>query len=90
MELDTRTKNLIAVGAAAAANCLPCLEFTLSRAAEDGAAPWEMAAAVETGKMVRAGAAGRLDSLAQSLLAEYAGLTAPGQSPCGCSCGRPE
>ena len=87
MELDLRTRNLIAVGAAAAANCLPCLEFTLGRAAEDGAAPWELAAAVDTAKAVRAGAAGKLDALAESLLADYAGLAEPRPAAAGgCSC----
>ncbi len=86
MELDARMNNLIAIGAAVAANCQPCLEFALNKAAEDGAAPWEMAAALNRGRMVRAGAAGQLDALAEKLLAEYEGIARPAGSIDACPC----
>lgn len=86
MTLDERTAMLIAVGASVAANCHPCLEINVERAREHGVDPREIADAVEVGRMVRKGAAAKLDRLAASLNG-----TAPATAPdddCGCGCNR--
>ena len=84
MSLDHRIKALVAVGAAVSANCQPCLESTLALALESGAEPPEIAAAIEVGKMIRRGAASKMDSFVTSL-----NLTEPvpaGPTPSGCGC----
>ncbi len=59
--LDEKTKELIAVGAAITANCQPCLDYHAGKARELGAADAEILTAIEVGKQVRAGAAGKMD-----------------------------
>ncbi|MHB1034763.1 MAG: carboxymuconolactone decarboxylase family protein [Pirellulales bacterium] len=83
--IDERTKELIAVGASIAANCQPCLEYHTAKAREGGAAEQEIAQAVEVGKLVRTGAASKMDRFASSL-AQAARPTAPASDKdCGCS-----
>ena len=55
------------VGAAIAANCQPCLQSTTTMALESGADEQEIAEAIEVGKMVRQGAASKMDRFATSL-----------------------
>jgi AhpD family alkylhydroperoxidase len=50
MELDSRIKALIAVGASITANCQPCLKSTVAMALECGASEQEIAEAIEIGK----------------------------------------
>ena len=81
MPLDNHIKALIAVGAAVSANCQPCLQSTLALAQESGAEVGEIAEAIEVGKMIRRGAASKMDKFAASLnLAE----PAPAEVGCGC------
>ena len=61
MKLDIRTIRLIAVGASIAANCQPCLEINSTKALENGADEQEIIEAIEIGKMVRTGAATKMD-----------------------------
>lgn len=65
--MDERTKELIAVGAAVTANCLPCLEYHVGKAREVGAAGDEIREAIEMGRTVRKGAAAKLDRLSATL-----------------------
>ena len=81
MTLDSRIRELIAVGTAVGANCHSCLEHHVGKARELGIPDEEIADAVETGKSVRRGAHGRMDKLARDLLATE-GASAP--SRCGC------
>jgi AhpD family alkylhydroperoxidase len=67
MALDDRIKELIAVGASVAANCMPCLRYHSRVALESGADAEEIAAAVGVGQMVRKGAASKVDKFAASL-----------------------
>lgn len=64
MKLDHRTLRLIAVGASVSANCQPCLQTNVTKALESGADEQEITEAIEVGKMVRQGAASKLDELA--------------------------
>ena len=67
MKLDERMMRLIAVGASIAANCQPCLQTNAAKALESGASEQEIAEAIWVGKMVRRGAASKMDEFAASL-----------------------
>jgi AhpD family alkylhydroperoxidase len=82
VKLDARTGRLIAVGASVTANCQPCLEINAARAAKHGADPGEIADAVEIGRMVRSGAAAKLDAFAAGLVSAPA--SSPAEAACGC------
>ena len=66
--LDTRTKELVAIGAAVTANCVPCLRFHLQKAREAEVEEAEIRDAINVGRMVRKGAAGKWDEEAAALL----------------------
>ena len=65
--LDEKVKGLIAVGASITANCQSCLEVRAAKARELGATDAEILAAIEVGKQIRAGAAGKMDHFASNL-----------------------
>lgn len=67
MKLDERMMRLIAVGASIAANCQPCLQTNAAKALESGANEGEIAEAIWVGKMVRRGAASKMDEFATSM-----------------------
>jgi len=67
MNLDERTKELIAVGASVSAHCQPCLEYHWAKALECGAAADEIAQAVDVGRQVGRGAAANMDKFAAAL-----------------------
>ena len=67
MKLDTQTTELIAIGASVTANCLSCLEYHVGKATESGVDTGAITQAIEVGKMVRRGAAGKMDKLVESL-----------------------
>lgn len=67
MTLDNRIKELIAVGASITANCQPCLQYHTSEAQKSGADEQDIMEAIEVGKMVRRGAAGKMDKFVASL-----------------------
>ena len=83
MKLDTRIKELIAVGASVTANCQPCLQFHVSKAREAGAAEDEIAVAVAVAKAVRKGAAAKMDDFAAGIGAATAEERTASQG-CGC------
>ena len=84
MKLDDRMMRLIAVGASIAANCQPCLEANLSRALDCGAGEQEIGEAIEIGKLVRQGAASKMDRFVQTLGNAWAASTSDKD---GCGCG---
>jgi len=55
--MDNKTKELIAIGAAVTANCVPCFKFHFAKAREEEANDDEIREAVRVGRMVRKGAA---------------------------------
>jgi AhpD family alkylhydroperoxidase len=85
MDLENRIKALVAVGASVTANCPPCLQSSLQLALTSGASELEIAAAVEVGKKVRAGAASRMDSFIPGLMDTTRTGENPGNMGCGCS-----
>ena len=68
--MDENTKELIAMGAAAAANCHPCMDHHLAKCDELGVDRADVAAAVKVGLMVNHGAEGRIRKHAHELLGE--------------------
>ena len=86
--MDTRMEELIAIGAAVTANCVPCLRHHLGKAREVGAEEPEIRAAVRVGRSVRKGAAGAWDKEAAALLepAEAAVPADQGENAKGCGC----
>jgi len=67
MVLDRKTTMLVAVGASVAANCQPCLKTSLAKAREGGAKEQEIDEALKVGKLVRQGAASKMDTFAAGL-----------------------
>ena len=65
--METKIKELIAIGASVTANCVPCLRVHLQQARKAGATPDEIQKAVGVGRMVRKGAAGKWDDEANAL-----------------------
>lgn len=82
MKLDNRIAELVAVGASITANCQPCLQYHVKKAFESGADEQEITDAVEIGRMVRKGAASKMDKFAASL--NHAVPTAAVEG-CGCA-----
>lgn len=89
MTFDARLTELIALGAATAANCVACLEHHAARAREIGLPAEEVEAALEVGRQVRQGAAGALDRAAARLgmTASHAAASAPASRAARGCCG---
>jgi AhpD family alkylhydroperoxidase len=85
MKLDNRTTELIAVGASVTANCLPCLEYHAGKAAECGVDEEEISQAAEVGRMVRRGAAVKMDKLIESLHRTAPSGASGSTAGCGCA-----
>jgi len=85
MKLDERTMRLIAVGASITANCQPCLQIHLTNAIDAGIDAQDIADAIEIGKMIRRGAASKMDKFAASL--NEAVPSSAGAAEGGCGCG---
>jgi AhpD family alkylhydroperoxidase len=82
MKLDEHYLRLIAIGASVACNCQPCLEVNLSRAKECGADEPEIAQAIWVGRMVRRGAATKMDEFIRNLIQPAPIPTT--EADCGC------
>jgi len=85
MKMDTRIKELIAVGASVTANCQPCLQYHVSKARESGADDEEIDVAIAVAKAVRKGAAAKMDSFAEGLGATTETAECGSGQACGCS-----
>ncbi len=83
--LDNRIKELIAVGASVTANCQPCLQYHVGQALAHEADEKEIMEALEVAKMVRKGAASKMDKFASTLNHSAAPETSPAVGECGCS-----
>ena len=66
--MDDRLKELIAIGAATTANCVPCLKFHYEKASKLGVTVEEAKEAIEVGRLVRRGAARTWDKEADRLV----------------------
>lgn len=65
---DDKMTELVAIGASVAANCHPCVKYHVNKAREIGARKEDIAEAISVGKMVRKGAAQKMDELASEIL----------------------
>ncbi len=70
--MDDRMRELVAMGAAAAANCHPCMDFHLAKCDELGIDREEVAGAVKVGLMVNHGAERAIRKKARELLGNAA------------------
>jgi len=68
--MDNKTKELVAMGAAAAANCHPCMDFHLAKCDELGIDRAEVTEAVKVGLMVNRGAENAIRKKTRELLGE--------------------
>ena len=84
MNLDNKTKELIAIGASVSANCQPCLEYHTGKAIECGVSTDEIQQAIETGKLVRRGAASKMDKFASELIGSSNIKQPATDADCGC------
>lgn len=66
--MEEKTRILIAVGACVTANCQPCLNTAVSQAKVVGVNENEIQEAVAIARMVRKGAAGKMDKFAVRLI----------------------
>ena len=69
--LDEKTKELIAIGASVSCNCHPCVNFHTDRAKELNIELELVRQAIKVGKMVRKGAARRMDELLDDISKEF-------------------
>jgi AhpD family alkylhydroperoxidase len=68
--MDERVKELVAMGAATAANCHPCMDHHLGKCDELGIPREEVTEAVKVGLMVNHGAERAIRKKARELLGE--------------------
>ena len=68
--MDEVAKELVAIGASAAANCHPCMDYHLAKCDELGISRQEVAEAVKVGLMVNHGAESAIRKKARELLGE--------------------
>jgi len=83
MKLDEKIKELIAVGASITANCQPCLQYHLSEARKSGADEQDIMEAIDVGKMVRRGAAAKMDKFAATISQAAASAVSTSSEGCG-------
>ena len=81
--METKTKMLIAVGAAFTANCQPCLRTVIKKALDNGADKKEIAEAIGVSRIVRKSAITQIDRFASGV-AEIE-LEGDSKSSCGCT-----
>ncbi|MBI4241692.1 MAG: carboxymuconolactone decarboxylase family protein [Candidatus Rokubacteria bacterium] len=79
--LDTKSEELIAIGAALAANCEPCLRYHVRRGAEAGCTQDEMRRAIHIAQGVKDTPARLLANLADRLLGSSPAQPGP-EGPC--------
>lgn len=84
--MDERTTELVAIGAAAAVNCHPCLRFHVDVATKSGLTPEEIEAAVEIGLLVNKGAAEATRGFSRTVLADLGQVPSAGLEAASC-CG---
>ncbi|HMK55009.1 MAG TPA: carboxymuconolactone decarboxylase family protein [Dissulfurispiraceae bacterium] len=84
--MNTRMKELIAIGASVTANCRPCLTYHVGKAREAAVTEEEIREAIAIAKLVRKGAMSKMDQFVPTVIeASEAAMTA---SDGGCGCGK--
>ena len=82
--MDNRIKELIAIGASITANCQPCLEYHVTKARENAAEEDEIKQAIAIGKIVRKGAAGKMDQHTSTMFGDTAATADAAEEGGGC------
>jgi AhpD family alkylhydroperoxidase len=81
--METKTKWLIAVGAAFTVNCQPCLKTVVKNALDSGAEKKEIVEAIGVAKVVRKNANTQLDRFVEGLFDME--VSENKESSCGCT-----
>ena len=68
--MDSRIKELIAIGASVTANCHPCLKYHVDKAKELGVDEQDLMVAIAVAKMVRKSVSSKTDRLVSALLTD--------------------
>lgn len=71
--IETKTMELIAIGASVAAKCQPCLTHHLAECRKAGATEAEIKAAVMIGRVVSKGGSDAMDKFTDSLIGKDLG-----------------
>lgn len=79
MTLDTKTKELVAVGSSIAANCQPCLKYHLKIAKDSGATEEEIKDAMEIARFVKKKSAIVMDEFAKGT---FSGIKKSSEESC--------
>lgn len=87
--MDSKTRILVGLGAATAANCIPCFKNYYEKARKDGISDEEVLEAVELGLQMKGGAHMDMRKSIQDTMAGIRAEGAPccrpdGTSTCGC------
>jgi AhpD family alkylhydroperoxidase len=88
--LDEKTRELIAIGAAVAGHCQPCLTYHVARAKELGVGADEIREAIGVGHMVEKGAMAAMRDFSKEVMGEPVSRSAvccTGKSEAGTKCG---
>jgi 4-carboxymuconolactone decarboxylase len=83
-ELDRREREFVALGAALASNCLPCIEYHIREAGKAGLTREQILEAVELADTVRQVPAQQVLGKAHALLEVTEGDRADSAPDCGC------
>lgn len=85
MKLNVRDYELVAIGAAVASNCVPCIEYHIPEARRAGLSDAEIQEAVQVAEKLKQVPAKKVLDAATALLAASKPEAAPGA--CGCAPG---
>jgi len=88
-ELDRKQREFVALGAALASNCIPCMEYHFAAAGKAGITPLQIKEAVDVADAVRKVPARQVLSTVRALLEDAAREPADVSTDCarGCDCG---
>ena len=83
MKLDDKTVELIAIGASITANCQPCLQYHVAKGREHGLDDDLIRNAIAVGKMVKKGAAAKMEKYASTVLDDCGSDANVSDNECG-------
>lgn len=84
--METRVKELVAIGASVSARCAPCLKYHFERSTELGIYPEEISIAIGIGRAVGKGAGQKIDETASALTGVTGDESGNASGECGCRC----
>jgi AhpD family alkylhydroperoxidase len=67
-ELDPKTKEMVAIAASVAGNCIPCLRYHFGKAVEAGCTKQEIQEVIEIANMVKQRPIGEINKVAVQML----------------------